>query len=216
MASLRRNAMPESPDCAKVQRRKKFEESALLHMAALYNVALKMTRDPAAAEDLVQDTILKAYRFFDRYRAGTNCKAWLFKILRNTFINRYRQERSQPASVDFGAIEEHSESFILDTRGPASRSPEESVDDGRLDEAVRAALGSLPAEFRMVAVLSMVEGYNYKEIAEIMSCPIGTVMSRLHRARRALQAALEPQARQMGLVSEGDAAGLSSGAPALA
>jgi RNA polymerase sigma-70 factor (ECF subfamily) len=208
--------MHESGDCAKVQRRKDFEESALQHMDTLFNVALKMTRDRAAAEDLVQDTFLKAYRFFDRYRPGTNCKAWLFKILRNTFINRYRQERSQPMSVDFGVIEEHAESFIQDVRRPARRSPEESIDDGRLGEAVRRALDSLPPEFRMVAVLSMVEGYSYKEVADIMSCPIGTVMSRLYRARRALMAALGPQAREMGLVSEGASAGLPPEASALA
>ncbi|HEU4401814.1 MAG TPA: sigma-70 family RNA polymerase sigma factor [Candidatus Polarisedimenticolia bacterium] len=182
--------------------RAEFEAVALPHLDALYSVALKMTRDAFAAEDLVQDTFVRAYRFFSRFQRGTNCKAWLFKILKNTFINRFRQSRRQPEQVDFGAIEEHSEASLLDRSEPGSRNPEELVDDGSLDGEVQAALARLPPEFRMVVVLSIVEGYSYKEIAAIMSCPIGTVMSRLHRARRILQVDLVHHAAERGLVSD--------------
>jgi RNA polymerase sigma-70 factor, ECF subfamily len=195
---------PEAPESqpATESRRREFEATALPHLDALYNMALRITREPSAAEDLVQETCIRAYRFFSRYQRGTNCKAWLFKILKNTSINRFRKTRSQPDAVDFAAIEEHSESCIrLET---ADRSPEAMVADARLGTDVRAALTQLPEEFRMVVVLSIVEGHTYKEVAEIMDCPIGTVMSRLFRARKILQEALQAHARERGLLRERD------------
>ncbi|MFQ5876270.1 MAG: sigma-70 family RNA polymerase sigma factor [Acidobacteriota bacterium] len=185
-------------------RRREFEETALPHLDALYNMALKMVREPADAEDLVQETFVRAYRFFSRYERGTNCKAWLFTILRNVFINRYRKVRSQPDEIDFGAIEEHSERIIADVTAAPARDPETAAANAILGERVQAALEALPADYRMVVVLSIVEGYTYKEIAAIMSCPIGTVMSRLFRARQILQSALEPQARERGLLPRDD------------
>jgi RNA polymerase sigma-70 factor (ECF subfamily) len=187
-----------------VAKRREFEETALPHLDSLYNAALKMARDPAEAEDLVQDTFVRAYRFFSRYERGSNCKAWLFTILKNTFINRYRKARSQPEAVAFETIEGHSEGAIDEAHEPPSRSPEEVVADTRLGEAVRGALDTLPADYRMVVLLSMVEGYTYKEIASIMSCPIGTVMSRLFRARQVLQASLASHARERGLIERDD------------
>ncbi len=187
------------PEGDRDPRRQEFEETALPHIDALYNAAFKLVRDPAEAEDLVQDTFVRAYRFFSQYQRGSNCKAWLFTILRNAFINRYRRSRGRPDTVAFDAIEGHSEKEIATVRDPAPRTPEDIVADARLGESVRAALDSLPPEYRMVVLLSIVEGYTYKEIASIMSCPIGTVMSRLFRARQILQGALQGHAKERGL-----------------
>ncbi len=202
-------------------RRQEFEASALPHLDTLFSMALKLTRNRAEAEDLVQETMVRAYRFFSRYERGTNCKAWLFKILRNGFINRYRETRRQPEPVDFAAVEGHAEHRVTAEHEASVRSPEETVGDLRLGEEVRRALDRLPAEFRMVVVLSFVEGYTYREIAAIMSCPIGTVMSRLFRARRILQEVLEPQARERGLLAGASgmhdfigAGGIPAGGPA--
>ena len=184
--------------------RREFEETALPHLDSLYNAALRMVHDPAAAEDLVQDTYVRAYRFFSRYERGSNCKAWLFTILKNTFINRYRKARSRPEVVSFDAIEGHVEGAIVDPSEQQARNPEELVSDARLGEAVRSALLTLPPDSRMVVILSLVEGYTYKEIASIMSCPIGTVMSRLFRARQVLQSALAGQALERGMIERDD------------
>ncbi|MCZ6695055.1 MAG: sigma-70 family RNA polymerase sigma factor [Acidobacteria bacterium] len=184
--------------------RREFEEMALPHLDSLYNAALKMARDPAAAEDLVQDTYVRAYRFFSRYERGSNCKAWLFTILKNTFINRYWKARSTPQSVSFDAIEGHVEGEIVEPYEQKARNPEEQVSDARLGDAVRSALETLPPDHRMVVILSLVEGYTYKEIASIMSCPIGTVMSRLFRARKVLQSALADHALERGMIERDD------------
>ncbi len=180
--------------------RSEFERTALPHMDALYNMALKMTRNPPLAEDLVQEAFVRAYRFFSHYERGTNCKAWLFKILRNVFINQYRKGRAAPETIDFAAIEGHAEAHVGMEWQAGVTSPEEIVADLRMGEGVAAALRRLTPEFRMVALLAFVEGYTYKEIASIMSCPIGTVMSRLSRARRILQDALLPHARERGMI----------------
>jgi RNA polymerase sigma-70 factor, ECF subfamily len=179
--------------------RSEFESTALPHMDALYNMALKMARNPSLAEDLVQEAFVRAYRFFSHYERGTNCKAWLFKILRNVFINHYRKGRGAPETIDFAAIEGHAESHVGREWPSGVSSPEAIVADLRMGENVAAALKSLTPEFRMVALLAFVEGHTYKEIASIMSCPIGTVMSRLSRARRILQEALLPHAQERGL-----------------
>jgi len=181
-------------------KRREFESVVLAHLDALYNLALRMTREPFAAEDLVQDTMVRAYRFFDRYQEGTNCKAWLFAILRNAYINRYKKAAKAPHTVAFDSVEEQGGWPLLSPLYTESRSPEETTDDGRLAKSLRMALDGLPAEFRMAAVLSIVEGCSYKEIAGIMSSPIGTVMSRVHRARRLLQDTLRPQAIERGLI----------------
>src|SRR5262249_3568607 len=144
-------------------RRREFEEAVLVHLDALYNLALRMTREPFAAEDLVQDTMVRAYRFFGRYQAGTNCKAWLFAILRNAYISRYHQAARTPHIVAFDALEEQAGWTILSPLCGQTRSPEDATADGRLAQDLRQALDGLPAEFRMAAVLSIVEGCSYKE-----------------------------------------------------
>lgn len=193
---------PGAPDRAASARdrsRGEFEATALPHLDALYNIALGLCRDASEAEDLVQETIVRAYRFFHRYERGTNCKAWLFKILRNAFINGYRSSRRRPEAISFDLIEGRSEALLREDALTATRNPEELAANARLGREVRDALNRLPPDFRMVVVLAFVEGYTYKEIATIMSCPIGTVMSRLFRARQTLREALGRDARERGL-----------------
>jgi RNA polymerase sigma-70 factor (ECF subfamily) len=180
----------------------RFTELATPYMSALYTAALRMTRNPADAEDLVQETYLRAYRGFGGFKDGTNLKAWLYKILTNTFINTYRARKRRPEQVEL----EDSEDFFLYRRlggleaVDADRSPEAEVLDSIPDDAVKEALEGLPEQFRMAVLLADVEGFSYKEIAEIMDVPIGTVMSRLHRGRKALQKRLWVLAQERGLV----------------
>jgi len=188
--------------------REDFERLALAHMSPLYNMAVRLTRRPAEAEDLVQETLLRAYRFFDKYEQGTNFKAWLFRILRNAFINRYRKSTREPDTVEFGAIEEGLERIVDSSfRGTraAGTDPEQVFMDGVVDSEIESVLAELPDEYRMVLVMAVVEEMSYKEIAAALSCPIGTVMSRLHRARRLMQAGLLEYARKRGLVPPGGA-----------
>ena len=173
-------------------------------MDALYSAALRMTRNPADAEDLVQETFLRAYRGFGGFKDGTNLKAWLYKILTNTFINTYRAKKRRPDETEFDDVEE----FALYNRlggleaANAGRTPEAEVLDSMPDEAVKEALESLPEQFRMAVLLADVEGFSYKEIAEIMDVPVGTVMSRLHRGRKQLQQRLWEFARERNLLPE--------------
>lgn len=188
---------------SKAQTREHFEQLARAQMGPLYSMAMRLTRQPQEAEDLVQETLLRAYRFFDKFEQGSNFKAWLFKILKNSFINRYRKAMSQPDTVDFGAIEEGLEHLVDTTfRGGAvgSKDPERSFMDGLVDGEIEAALAELPEEYRMVLLMSVVEEMTYQEIASALSCPIGTVMSRLHRARRQMQAKLSGFASRRGLL----------------
>ena len=184
------------------QRKGEFEEVALPHLDALFNLALNLTRNRKDAEDLVQETFLRAYRFFDTYRRGTLIKAWLFRILRNTFINRYRARKARPEEVEFGAIEATYEQMIEQTfiqdRTPPS--PEEIVLDGVLDEEIQQAMARLPEEYRTVVIMALLEEMSYKEIAAALSIPLGTVMSRLHRGRKMLQASLMEYARRKGIL----------------
>jgi len=179
-----------------------FTDLTMEHMPALYSAALRMTRNPADAEDLVQETFLKAYRSFDRFEDGTNLKAWLYKILTNTFINSYRAAKRRPEKADVEDVED----LYLYRRlgelraGDAGRSAEEEVLERITDDEVKAAIESLPEAFRIAVLLADVEGFSYKEIAEITDVPIGTVMSRIHRGRRALQKALMEFAAGRGLV----------------
>ncbi|MDQ1402263.1 MAG: polymerase sigma-70 factor, subfamily [Actinomycetota bacterium] len=180
-----------------------FADLAMEFMPALYNAALRMTRNPADAEDLVQETYLKAYRAFGGFQAGTNLKAWLYRILTNTFINSYRAKKRRPEQTE---IEDVEDLYLYRRLGgleaaAAGRSAEEEVLDHITDSAVKEAIESLPEQFRMAVLLADVEGFSYKEIADILDIPIGTVMSRLHRGRRALQKALYEFGVERGLVS---------------
>jgi RNA polymerase sigma-70 factor (ECF subfamily) len=184
------------------QRKDEFEEVALPHLDALFNLALNLTRNRKDAEDLVQETFLRAYRFFDTYRKGTHIKAWLFRILRNTFINRYRARKARPEEVEFGAIEATYEQTIEQTfiRDRTPPSPEAIVLEGVLDEEIEQAMASLPEEYRTVVLMALLEEMSYKDIAAALSIPLGTVMSRLHRGRKMLQAALMEFARRKGIL----------------
>jgi RNA polymerase sigma-70 factor (ECF subfamily) len=177
----------------------RFEQEALVHLNSLYGAALRYTRDARDADDLVQDAMLSAYRFFDRFEPGSNCKAWLFKILTNTFINKYRR-RVREREVQGQLIEEEAPSLISEQTREAARDPERLLGAGLLSDDVRRALDAVPSDYRMAVVLCDLEEFSYKEIAEIMDCPVGTVMSRLHRGRRLLQRALHDYAVQHGIV----------------
>lgn len=173
-------------------------------MDALFNLALTLTRNRKDAEDLVQEAYLRAYRFFDSYQTGTRIKAWLFRILRNTFINRYRARKVRPEEVDFSKIEAVYEKVVDDELlGDSRKSPEDVVMDGVLDFEVQEAMDALPEEYRAVVVLALVEDLSYKEIAGTLSIPIGTVMSRLHRGRKLLQARLVEYATKKGIIGKG-------------
>ncbi|HEX2573894.1 MAG TPA: sigma-70 family RNA polymerase sigma factor [Polyangia bacterium] len=170
-----------------------FEREMMPHLGSLYAVALRLTRNERDAEDLVQDTALRAYRFFHRYEAGSNSRAWLFKILHNTFLTRYRR-RSREREVLEQLAEEPTSALAEEPDDP-----EKHLLTEFLSEDVRRALDRLPEEFRTAVVLCDLEEFSYKEIAEIMECPVGTVMSRLHRGRRMLQEALRGYAQQQGI-----------------
>lgn len=195
-----------------------FAELAMPYMSALYAAALRMTRNPSDAEDLVQETYLRAYRGFGGFRDGTNLKAWLYKILTNTFINQYRAKKRRPDQVVLG---DQPESVTFQRLGGleaarAGRSTEAEVLEALPEAEVKEALESLPEQFRMAVILADIEGFSYKEIAEIMEVPIGTVMSRLHRGRRLLQARLMDFAAERGLLPPNpgtDGSGAGSPAP---
>ena len=162
-----------------------FEREALPHMDALYNFALRMTLVPAEAEDLVQETFLKAFRFFDKFEQGTNCKAWLFRIMKNSYINRYRKSQKSPEIVDYDAVEEFY--YTIRSHRAETVNPAETLFDNILDDEVTLAIESLPEDFRTVVILCDIEGFTYEEIAEFVDCPVGTVRSRLHRGRKLLR-----------------------------
>lgn len=170
------------------RKRARFEQEAVPHMDALYNFALRMAVDGTEAEDLVQETYLKAFRFFDKFEEGTNCKAWLFRIMKNSYINRYRRSQKSPSTVDYGSVEE----FYYTIRGAGvdSGDLQERLFDNLLDDEVTTAIERLPDEFRSVVILCDIEGFTYEEIAEFVDCPVGTVRSRLHRGRKLLRDAL--------------------------
>ena len=174
------------------------------YMDALYSAALRMTRNPADAEDLVQETYLKAYRGFGGFQEGTNLKAWLYRILTNTFINSYRSKKRRPDETELDEVEDL---YLYRRLGgleaaAAGRSAEDEVMDLFTDTDIKAAIEALPEQFRLAVLLADVEGFSYKEIADIMDVPIGTVMSRLHRGRKALQKALFEFGMERGLVGD--------------
>ncbi|HEX5760661.1 MAG TPA: sigma-70 family RNA polymerase sigma factor [Thermoanaerobaculia bacterium] len=180
-----------------------FEAAAMPFVDALYNTAYRMTRSPEDAEDLVQETYLKAYRYYDKFEEGTNFKAWLFKIMKNTFINNYRKRQQSPAFSDFADIEESFESQLNEASPRQNKNPEEELLENVLDQDVQLALDRLPPDYRMVVILADLEGFSYKEIADILEVPVGTVMSRLYRGRRLLEAAMLEFARDHGYLREG-------------
>jgi len=180
--------------------RERFERDVLPLLPSLYGAALRLTRNPSDAEDLVQETYLRAYRGFAGFTEGTNLKAWLYRILTNSFINTYRKKQREPQTVE--GPDDLDEWYLFDRLGGRSveGSAEDEVLDKIPDQDVKQALESLPENFRIPVLLADVEGFSYKEIAEIMDTPIGTVMSRLHRGRKALERALWETAKERGLV----------------
>jgi RNA polymerase sigma-70 factor (ECF subfamily) len=193
--------------------REDFAEQAMEFAPQLYSSALRMTRNQADAEDLVQDTYLRAYRSFHTFREGTNLRAWLFRIMTNAYINSYRARQRRPTETDLADIED----LYLYRRLPSLQhaatglSAEDAFLDLFTDDEVKHALEELPENFRLPVLLADVDGFAYKEIAEMLEIPLGTVMSRLHRGRKAMQAALYDYAEARGLTRAGDAPTAVSG-----
>jgi RNA polymerase sigma-70 factor (ECF subfamily) len=177
-------------------RRKRFEAELLPHLDALYRTASRLTRSASDADDLVQDAVLKAYRFFDHYEPGTNIRAWLLKVLTNVFFTKYRRQTLDMQVRALGDGDPVADGWMGVATMAPNREPERLAERALLEGAVLKALDEVPEEFRAVLILADVEGLTYKEIAEAVGCPIGTVMSRLHRARRAV-------ATRLGLTSHG-------------
>lgn len=181
--------------------KRRFQRDALPLLDSLYGGALRMTRNPADAEDLVQETMLRAYRAFDRFEEGTNLKAWLFRIMTNAYINTYRKRQREPQKVSTDEVEDFDLYQELKSHDPQyEQTPENIVLDNLVDSDIMEAIDDLPEQFRLAVVLSDVEGFTYAEMAEIMEVPMGTVMSRLHRGRKALQKRLWDLARDRGIV----------------
>jgi RNA polymerase sigma-70 factor, ECF subfamily len=167
-----------------------FSTGRLPYRDQLYKSALRMTRSVEDAEDLIQETYLKAFKYYERFAEGTNFKAWLFKIMKNTFINSYRKRKLQPPKVDFDEVQEGLEETLLDQAHASLADPESWLMSVEMDAEVREALLGLPHDYKMVVLLADLEGFAYKETADILAVPVGTVMSRLYRGRRMLERAL--------------------------
>jgi len=181
-----------------------FETAAMPYVDALYNTAYRMTRNVEDAQDLVQETYLKAYKYYDKFSEGTNFKAWIFKIMKNTFINNYRKKQLTPPQSDFSDIEGSFENQVSEELTQKMRSPEQELLADILDEDVQRALEDLPADYRMAVVLADLENFSYKDIAEILEVPVGTVMSRLYRGRKMLESAMLEYAQDHGYLRSGE------------
>lgn len=181
-------------------KQKEFSEEILPHLDILYNFALRLTTDPIDAEDLVQDTIVKAFRFFNSYEKGTNAKAWLYRILKNSYINNYRRKSKRPQEVDFDEVAPFYETIRAERTN--SSDLEQKMFDELMDDDITTALNSLPEDFRTVVMLCDVDGFTYEEIANMLDVPIGTIRSRLHRGRNLLKAQLMDYARTRGYMPD--------------
>lgn len=180
-------------------KRRAFEAEALPHMDALYRTALRMTKNQSDAEDLVQEAMVKAYRFWDKFELGSNCRAWLFKIMTNIFINNYRSKSRTPVSVNVDDIDDNFLYGQLADMAPGE-DPEKALFAKIFDDDVKKAIEELPDDFRLVVVLSFLEGFSYQEIADIADLQLGTVKSRLHRGRKLLQKQLYEYAVRNGYI----------------
>lgn len=179
-----------------IRKQEDFEEEIIPHLDAMYNFALRLTSDPNDAEDLVQDTIVKAFRFFSSYEKGTNAKAWLFRILKNSYINNYRKKSKQPNQVDYDEVSSFYETIRADRTDTSDL--EDRMFRELIDDDISNALEELPEDFRTVVLLCDVEGFTYEEIANMLDVPIGTIRSRLHRGRNLLKSQLMDYAEKRG------------------
>lgn len=184
-----------------LEKRRAFEREALPHMDALLRTALRMTKNENDAEDLVQEAYVKAYRFWDKFEPGSNCRAWLFKIMTNIFINEYRSKARSPMAINVDEIDDNFLYGQLAELGPEDN-PEKQLFAKIFDDDVKKAIENLPEDFRLVVVLSFIEGFSYQEIADITDLQLGTVKSRLHRGRKLLQKELFEYAIKNGYVKD--------------
>jgi RNA polymerase sigma-70 factor (ECF subfamily) len=195
------------------EKRAEFERQALVHTNALYGAAYRLTRNARDAEDLVQDSLLRAYRFWDSFEQDSNCKAWLLRIVTNTFINEYQRKKRSREVLDAATAEQDATDGVLIHADAGDRqTPERALLDRSVSDDVQRALDALPEDFRTAVVLCDVQGLSYKEIAEIMQTPVGTVMSRLFRGRKLLAAALRDFALHAGYVKSTEARGTAAAA----